>query len=181
MIDQNSKFISFIEFRLEDHNELYGRFHLGKFVEGQALTVANALRRTLLSEIPGFVITSVQIEGVNHEFATLPGINESVLNILLNLKRMAITARKSQFLISSSVEFRASLAVSGPGQVTAAAINFPALLAPVSLDHYITTLSSTAELKLRLNIALLDPVELWKVQKVQANISDETLKKTVKK
>ena len=96
MIDQHSKFVSSIESRLQENGELYGRFHLGTFVEGQALTVANALRRTLLSEIPGFVVTNVQIEGANHEFATLPGIHESVLNILLNIKRMAITARGSE-------------------------------------------------------------------------------------
>lgn len=166
MIDQNSKFISSIESRFQNNGELYGRFHLGVFVEGQALTVANALRRTLLSEIPGFVVTSVQIEGVNHEFGTLPGINESVLNILLNIKRMAITTRESPLnqLLSSSIEFKASVAVFGPGSVTATNIQFPAILAPVSPNHHIATLSSTAELRLRLNIAFLDPLKIKKMQ-----------------
>lgn len=175
MIDQHSKFVSSIESRLQENGELYGRFHLGTFVEGQALTVANALRRTLLSEIPGFVVTDVQIEGANHEFATLPGIHESVLNILLNIKRMAITARCSELnkllYLSSSVvkenvnsEFQASIALAGPGSVTAETIKFPSLLAPVSPNHHIATLSSTAELKMRLNIALLDPLQVKKRQ-----------------
>jgi DNA-directed RNA polymerase subunit alpha len=175
MIDQHSKFVSSIESRLQENGELYGRFHLGTFVEGQALTVANALRRTLLSEIPGFVVTNVQIEGANHEFATLPGIHESVLNILLNIKRMAITARCSELnqllsLSSSfakenvSSEFQASISLSGPSSVTAGTIKFPSLLAPVSPNHHIATLSSTAELKMRLNIALLDPLQVKKLQ-----------------
>jgi DNA-directed RNA polymerase subunit alpha len=186
MIDQNSKFVSSREARLQDNGELYGRFHLGTFVEGQALTVANALRRTLLSEIQGFVVTSVEIEGVNHEFATLPGINESVLNILLNLKRMAITSRDSQLnqLLSSpsSSEFKASLALAGPGYVTASTIQFPFLLAPVSPGHHIATLSSTAELKLRLNIELLDPLELKKTStNRRKKLANELLLDTIPK
>lgn len=183
MIDQHSKFVSSIESRLQENGELYGRFHLGTFVEGQALTVANALRRTLLSEIPGFVVTDVQIEGANHEFATLPGVHESVLNILLNIKRMAITARCSElnkllYLSSSFVkenvnsEFQASIALVGPSRVTAETIKFPSLLAPVSPNHHIATLSSTAELKMRLNIALLDPLQVKKFHSNQT-ISDQ--------
>ena len=85
MMPKNQKFLSAIESRVQEKGELYARFHLGSFVSGQALTVANALRRTLLAEISGIVITSVEIEGVNHEFATLPGVYENVLNIILNL------------------------------------------------------------------------------------------------
>ena len=72
MIQERKKFVSYIESRIEDNNTLYARFHLGTFVGGQALTIANALRRTLLSEIPAFIITRVESDGVNHEFATLP-------------------------------------------------------------------------------------------------------------
>ena len=88
MIQEPKKFVSYIESRIEDNNNLYARFHLGSFIGGQALTIANALRRTLLAEIPAFVITRIEIDGVNHEFATLPGIEESILNIVLNLKKI---------------------------------------------------------------------------------------------
>jgi len=169
-----SKFVSCIESRFQDNGELYARFNLGTFVEGQALTVANALRRTLLSEIPGFVVTSVEIEGANHEFATLPGVNETVLNILLNLKRLAITSRQFQNLKSSFTtvgleqmkpkQFQAYLDFSGPGNVTAADINFPALLAPVNSNHLIATLSASAQLKINLDIKLLDPIVIRKTE-----------------
>ena len=59
----SNKFVSHIESRIEEKSTLYGHFQLGTFVSGQALTIANALRRTLLAEIPAFVITGVQIEG----------------------------------------------------------------------------------------------------------------------
>lgn len=169
-----SKFVSCIESRFQDNGELYARFNLGTFVEGQALTVANALRRTLLSEIPGFVITSVEIDGANHEFATLPGVNETVLNLLLNLKRLVITSRQFQNSKSSFTavgleqikpkQFQACLDFSGPGNVTAADINFPALLAPVNGNHLIATLSASTQLKINLDITLLDPTVITKIE-----------------
>ena len=64
MVVKNNKFVSSIESRVQANNELYGRFHLGCFGIGQALTIANALRRTLLSDIPAFIITKVEIEDV---------------------------------------------------------------------------------------------------------------------
>ena len=71
--------------RIQDQGCMYARFHLGTFFRGQALTFANALRRTLLSEIPGVTITDVVIEGASHEFATLPGVEETILDILLSV------------------------------------------------------------------------------------------------
>jgi len=87
MSQSEHRFFSYIESRIQDKGELYGRFHLGTFCGGQALTVANALRRTLLAEIPGLIITSVDIEGAPHEFGTLPGVKENILSILLNIKK----------------------------------------------------------------------------------------------
>ena len=68
MVVNNNKFVSSIESRVQANNELYGRFHIGSFGIGQALTIANALRRSLLSNIPAFIITKVEIENVRHEF-----------------------------------------------------------------------------------------------------------------
>jgi DNA-directed RNA polymerase subunit alpha len=89
-------FFSCIDSRIQDKGSMYARFHLGTFFRGQALTFANALRRTLLSEMPGLVITDVRIEGANHEFATLPGVEETVLDILLNLKKLVLTPKLFQ-------------------------------------------------------------------------------------
>lgn len=161
MIEKNQKFCSYIESRVQDKGELYARFHLGSFLAGQALTVANALRRTLLAEIPGIVVTYVEIEGVNHEFATLPGVQENVLNIILNLKKMVLNINKTDFnkVTDQRHELIASLSISGPAQVTAADIKFPAGITPVCLDHSIATLGANGKLKLNIGIQFIDPLK----------------------
>jgi len=162
MIQERQKFVSYIESRIEENNNLYARFHLGNFVGGQALTIANALRRTLLAEIPAFIITSIEIEGVNHEFATLPGIYESILNIVLNLKKMVLVGQNLNLFSPPIQEFKASLDASGPRIVTAKDIKFPLELAPLVPDHHIATLSSTGDLKLTLTIEYVDPLNYKK-------------------
>jgi len=87
----NNVFISCKESRIENNRSFYGCFNLGVFDAAQSLTVANALRRTLLSECPGLGIISVTIENVSHEYSTLPGMRESVLDLLLNLKEIVFS------------------------------------------------------------------------------------------
>lgn len=89
-------FCSCKESKIENRRSFYGCFALGPFNPGQGLTVANALRRTLLSELKGIAITSAEIDGVAHEYSTLPGLRESVLDVLLNLKEIVLTS--SDFL-----------------------------------------------------------------------------------
>ena len=91
--------LSCIESRIENNRSFYGRFQLGPFDLGQGLTVATALRRTLLSELTGIAITAVTIQGASHEYSTLHGVRESVLDILLNLKQ----------IVFSRIEFPLSL------------------------------------------------------------------------
>ncbi len=162
MIHEKEKFVSYIESRIEENNQLYGRFHLGSFFAGQALTVANALRRTLLAEIPAFMITRVKIQGVNHEFATLPGLQEPILTVLLNIKKIVLTVKDSDFNLFSlpSQEFQASLNVQGPAIITASDIHFPPILAPISPSHYIARLNSSGELKINFTIQCVDPLKL---------------------
>nr|YP_009629534.1 RNA polymerase alpha subunit [Chlorococcum tatrense]AYQ94318.1 RNA polymerase alpha subunit [Chlorococcum tatrense] len=90
----NNVFISCKESRIENNRSFYGCFNLGTFDAAQSLTVANALRRTLLSECPGLGIISVTIENVSHEYSTLPGMRESVLDLLLNLKEIVFCSGK---------------------------------------------------------------------------------------
>ena len=66
----------------------YGKFEFRPLEPGYGVTIGNALRRILLSSLEGFAITSLKIEGVDHEFATLPGVIEDVSNIILNLKQV---------------------------------------------------------------------------------------------
>jgi DNA-directed RNA polymerase alpha subunit len=86
----NNFYLSCKECVLDGPRNFYGCFYLGPFTNSQSLTIANALRRTLLSEISGLAIISVQIEGVEHEYSTFLGIRESVLDLLLNLKEIVL-------------------------------------------------------------------------------------------
>ncbi len=78
------------DIRIENPRSFYGCFYLGPFEENHSLTVANALRRCLLSDCLGIAIISVLIENVNHEYSTLIGVRESILDILLNLKEIVL-------------------------------------------------------------------------------------------
>ena len=127
--------LSCIESRVENSRNFYGRFQLGPFISGQALTIANSLRRSLLSEISGIAITAVVIEGVAHEYSTVAGVRESVLDILLNVKQIVLT---------SNFEFQepqiALLEVQGPAIVRASDIKLPVSVQSVDPEQYIATL-----------------------------------------
>jgi DNA-directed RNA polymerase subunit alpha len=144
-------FLSCKEIRIEPTSpkSYYGCFYLGTFKNGQALTVANALRRTLLSEISGLAITGVKIEGVLHEYATLAGTRETVLDILLNLKEIVLKKTTSQPLKKSQVAY---LQTRGPGPVRAFDLKLPPTLQIVDPEQYIATLSGDGRLNLSLII-----------------------------
>ena len=72
----------------EDNN--YGKFVIEPLERGYGTTLGNSLRRVLLSSLPGAAVTSIQIEGVQHEFATIPGVREDVIQIVLAFKGIAI-------------------------------------------------------------------------------------------
>lgn len=133
-----------IDSRVEDNRSFYGRFQLGPFDLGQGLTIANAIRRTLLSELQGLAIVAVEIEGAYHEYSTLPGIRESVLDILLNLKQIVFT---SNFKIQDP-QF-GYLQVQGPGKVKASDLKLPLSIQCVDPDQYIAELSHDAVLNIR--------------------------------
>jgi DNA-directed RNA polymerase subunit alpha len=90
----------------------YGRFTAQPFERGFATTIGNALRRCLLSSIEGAAITAVNIEGVLHEFSSIPGVQEDVTDIILNLKQVPITLHSEEPKVLS-------VDVEGPGDVTA--------------------------------------------------------------
>ncbi|MFV0329330.1 MAG: DNA-directed RNA polymerase subunit alpha, partial [Dysgonomonas sp.] len=69
-------------------DDFFGKFEFRPLEPGYGITVGNALRRILLSSLEGFAITSIKIDGVEHEFATVPGVIEDVTNIILNLKQV---------------------------------------------------------------------------------------------
>ena len=79
-----------VEFDEKELTPTYGRFFAEPLERGYGITVGNALRRVLLSSLPGYAITAVRIKGVLHEFSTIPGVKEDVTDILLNLKEVRL-------------------------------------------------------------------------------------------
>ena len=133
--------LSCIESRIDDPKNLYARFKIGPFEKNHTLTIANNLRRTLLSELDSVAIIAVKIQGVKHEYSSLPGVRESVLDILLNIKQVALA---SAFQIQSP--HIAYLSASGPGTVKAGDIQFPPFLKCVDPEQKIATLCNDGKL-----------------------------------
>jgi len=144
-------FISCRESRIENPRSFYGSFYLGPFHSGQSLTVANALRRTLLSELKGLAITSAEISGAVHEYSILPGVRESVLDILLNLKEIVLKSsiKHPQNLQQNQMAY---IQVRGPGVVRAKDIKLPVSLTCVDPEQYIATLADDGILNIQLKI-----------------------------
>jgi len=183
MVVNNNKFVSSIESRVQSNNELYGRFHLGCFGIGQALTIANALRRTLLSDIPAFIITKVEIDDVRHEFDSIEAIQENVLDVLLNLKKLTLTSTDSNSIDNclNGKQYNAYINFSGPGIITANDIHFPNSIVPIYKDTYIATCSNTGTFNAKLTIEYVDPYTVSKTEKQNnKELSLNTLPKPVK-
>ena len=144
--------------RIEE-NDTVGTFSIEGLYRGYGITVGNALRRALLSSLPGAAITRFKIKGVGHEFTTIPGVTEDVIEIGLNLKkvRFAFYADEPQTL---------SLKVKGDKKVTAKDIKGNAQV-EIKNDVHIATLSSkSAELDIELTVEKglgYQPVETQKI------------------
>jgi DNA-directed RNA polymerase alpha subunit len=136
--------ISSKESRIENNRSFYGCFYLGPFEPSQSITIANTLRRTLLSEIYGLAIVSVTIEGASHEYSSLPGVHESVLDILLNIKEIVL--KKTNKFFTPQIGY---LKVQGPGVVTASHLRLPPFIQSVDPDQYIATLSHNGCLNIK--------------------------------
>lgn len=113
--------------------ENYGRFKIEPLEPGYGHTLGNALRRVLLSSIPGSAITKIKIDGVYHEFSTIPGVREDVTEIVLNIKGIRLRSHSPR-------KVRVVLMRQGPGPVLARHIDVPSNVELVNPDHYICTL-----------------------------------------
>ena len=136
-------YLSCVESRIDDPKNLYARFKVGPFEKNHTLTIANNLRRTLLSELDSIAIIAVKIQGVKHEYSALPGVRESILDILLNIKQIALA---SVFEIHSP--HIAYLSATEPGIVTANDIQLPPFLKCVDPDQKIATLCNDGKLEI---------------------------------
>src|SRR5438132_3364705 len=130
----------------EDVKENRGVFVIEPLDRGFGYTFGNSLRRVLLSSLEGAAVTSVKIEGVAHEFTTLPGVREDVTDIILNLKQLVC------ILHGESPEVEVRLTKRGEGVVTAADIEAPADLEILNPDLEIANLSAKGRLEVTLTI-----------------------------
>ncbi len=121
--------------KIEEQNDTYGKFVLEPLNEGYAVTIGNALRRVLLSSIPGIAVVGIEIDGVDHEFSSIDGVKEDVMNIVLNLKQVRFKALNDNF---ESGE--AYIKKSTPGKLTARDIEVPGNIEIVNKDAYIAEL-----------------------------------------
>ena len=114
----------------------YGQFLITSLRPGQGITIGNQLRRVLLGDLGGIAISAVRIAGISHEFSTIPGVREDILEILLNLKELVFKSK------TQNGQF-GRLKVQGPAVVTADLIQLPPDLEIINPNHYIATISTS--------------------------------------
>ncbi len=122
-----------------------GVFLIGPLERGQATTLGNSLRRVLMGGLEGSAVTAVRIAGVNHEYATIPGVREDVLDILLNCKQISVDSRSQDLEIGR-------LVVTGPAEVKAKDIQFSSQVEVVDGDRPIATVHEGHNLELELHV-----------------------------
>ena len=122
-----------------------GVFLIGPLERGQATTLGNSLRRVLMGGLEGSAVTAVRIAGVNHEYATIPGVREDVLDILLNCKQISVDCRSQDLEIGR-------LVVTGPAEVKAKDIQFSSQVEVVDGERPIATVHEGHNLELELHV-----------------------------
>ncbi len=125
----------------------YGKFICEPLEPGYGVTLGNALRRVLLSSIQGPAITSVRIEGVSHEFSTIPGVMEDVTDIILNLKDVDL---KMHTYDPQTV----TLTVEGPREVKASDITTTHMVEVINGERHVATLADDAKLDMTLTVKM---------------------------
>ena len=131
-------------FSNEDPND--GKFVVEPLERGYGTTLGNSLRRILLSSLPGVAVTSVKIDGILHEFSTIPGVKEDVTEIILNLKKLAVK-------LNGENTKRVLINAIGPKEVTAADILGDSDVEIFNPDLHIATLEENATLIMEINLA----------------------------
>lgn len=140
----NFKF-KYIRSRVQESGTIIGNFVLYNLLPGQGLTIGNALRRVLLSNIESSAIVGIRIPGIVHEFSTIPGIREDILEIILNLKQIVIkTNEKKQILGTVNLD--------GPGIITGKSIIFDTNTYVVNPNQYIATIATNIPIQLEILI-----------------------------
>ena len=137
--------IECVESKNDTVRDQYGKFILQPLDQGQGITVGNALRRVLLSDLEGAAIVAVRIASVNHEFSNISGVREDVLEILLNLKEVVLKSYTKESSIGR-------LRVQGPSIVTAANFDLPSEVEIIDPKQYIATICNNNVLEMEFRI-----------------------------
>jgi len=134
-----------VEHHLADDRSQTGVFLIGPLDRGQATTLGTALRRVLIGGLEGSAITAIRISGVNHEYATVPGVREDVLDILLNCKTIPVVSRSRDLEIGR-------LVVNGPTTVTASDLQFSSQVHVIDGARPIATVADGHSLELEVHV-----------------------------
>lgn len=127
------------------YTDTYGKFIAEPFERGYGVTIGNALRRVLLSSIEGAAVTSIKIKGAQHEFSTIPGVAEDMVQVILNIKKLILKsyAKEPKTIF---------LKVDKKGEVTAADIETDETIEVLNPDLYIATLTKKTELEIEMEV-----------------------------
>lgn len=131
--------------RVVSEEGVQGIYEIDSLYPGYGHTLGNSLRRIIHASLPGAAVTSVKIDGVSHEFATMEGVRESVMEVLLNLKRV-------HFALHGDEAQTISLSVKGPKQITAADFKLPSQVEIANLDAHIADVSGKVSFELEATI-----------------------------
>lgn len=131
----------------EKKGENFGEFIIEPLEQGYGHTMGNALRRVLLTSIPGAAATSVKISGVKHKFSTVPGLKENIIDLLLNIKGLNFR------LLNSKAESKVTLSVKGPKKITGDDLEPAEDVEVINKDHYLGSISDKkAKLEMELTV-----------------------------
>lgn len=128
-----------------DETSNYGKFVIEPLERGFGITIGNALRRVLLSSLPGAAVYSIKIEGVYHEFTSIAGVNEDVTGIVLNTKDLILQ-------VANEETYTLRISEKGPKVVTAADIECPTNVEILNKDHIIASLAEGGVLEMELKV-----------------------------
>ena len=142
----------------------HSRIIIEPLERGFGHSLGNALRRVLLSTIPGCAVTSVEIDGVLHEYTTIEGVHEDIIDILLNLKRLAIVVHAKDDAVLT-------LSKSGAGVVTAADIGLPSFVEILNPDLVIANLTQAGSLTMKIRVGRGRGYEPASVRKLNSDVN----------
>lgn len=143
--------ISCLDSRIESDGTLYSRYLFGPFHQGKGVTVATALRRSLLSEVTGLAVTAVEVVGVPYEYTIIPGTHESVLDLMLNLKKLVFTSTHGSS--SSKFGYIGYITARGPATITGHDLLLPPGIQCINPDQVLATVAADGNLNLKIRVS----------------------------